>query len=157
MRYRYSHEGLKYTLDEVRGRNDSCIGMIGGCFDLLHANHVQTIAIAKEKCDILVVAINSDLSVRNLKGQERPIIPEEQREFIISSLRDVDYTCVFEKATPCELILKLKPDYFFKGGEYSFKEILEREAVESYGGQVIILPYQNWESTTQIIERIRNG
>ena len=126
-----------------------------GCFDLLHPGHVQYLAEARSLGDILIVALNSDRTVRILKGAGRPILSEGERAQVVSALNAVDYVIVFDQETPRELISRLLPDVLVKGGDWPVDEIVGREEVESAGGRVLSLPYVEGSSTTDIIERIK--
>jgi len=126
-----------------------------GCFDLIHLGHVRYLKEAKNLGDILVVGVNSDESVRRLKGEGRPILPQEARAEIVSSFFFVDYVVIFGEETPEKLISLLKPDIHVKGGDYKEKEIPERRIVESYGGKVVLVDLIEGYSTTSIIEKIK--
>ncbi len=126
-----------------------------GCFDLIHLGHVRYLKQAKNLGDVLVVGVNSDESVRRLKGKGRPILPQEARAEIISSFSFVDYVVIFGEETPEKLISLLKPDIHVKGGDYKGKEIPERRIVESYEGKVILVDLIEGYSTTSIIEKIK--
>lgn len=123
-----------------------------GCFDLLHVGHLRYLQAAKSFGDMLIVAINSDKSTRAIKGDKRPIIPESERAELLSGLECVDYVAIFEQTDPIQTLLKLKPDIHVKGGDYTLDRIIEREAVESYGGKVVIAPYTPKRSTSIIIK-----
>jgi glycerol-3-phosphate cytidylyltransferase len=126
-----------------------------GCFDLIHLGHVRYLKEAKNLGDVLVVGVNSDESVRGLKGEGRPILPQEARAEIVSSFSFVDYVVIFGEKTPEKLISLLKPDIHVKGGDYRKKEIPERRIVESYGGKVVLVDLIEGYSTTSIIEKIK--
>jgi D-beta-D-heptose 7-phosphate kinase/D-beta-D-heptose 1-phosphate adenosyltransferase len=126
-----------------------------GCFDLLHPGHVRYLAEARALGDALVVALNSDRSVRVLKGEGRPILSEEERAEVVAALEAVDYVIIFDEVTPRELIAALLPDVLVKGGDWPLDEIVGRQEVEAAGGKVIALPYVEGSSTTDIIERIK--
>ena len=126
-----------------------------GVFDLLHVGHVRYLAQAQELGDALLVAINSDRTVRELKGPDRPIFDQAERAEILAALRHVDYVTVFDDVSPRSLIAKLLPDVLVKGGDYQLDEIHGREEVESAGGKVISLPFVDGASTTALIERMR--
>jgi rfaE bifunctional protein nucleotidyltransferase chain/domain len=128
-----------------------------GCFDLIHLGHVRYLKEAKSLGDILVVGLNSDSSVKKLKGKGRPILPQEARAEIISSLSSVDYVVIFDEETPERLISLLKPDVHVKGGDYLGKEIPERRLVESYGGKVVLASKVEGYSTTSLIEKIKKN
>jgi len=126
-----------------------------GVFDLLHVGHVRYLAQARELGDALLVAINSDRTVRELKGPDRPIFDQAERAEILAALRHVDYVTVFDDVSPRSLIAKLLPDVLVKGGDYQLDEIHGREEVEAAGGKVISLPFVDGASTTALIERMR--
>ncbi|HKV42381.1 MAG TPA: D-glycero-beta-D-manno-heptose 1-phosphate adenylyltransferase [Blastocatellia bacterium] len=125
-----------------------------GCFDLLHPGHVRYLAEARSLGDVLIVAINSDRSVRANKGAGRPILDEKERVEVLSALEAVSYVTIFDEETPRDLIALLLPDVLVKGGDWPVETIVGREEVEASGGQVLSLPYIQGESTTAIIERI---
>ena len=125
-----------------------------GCFDLLHLGHVRYLSEARALGDALVVALNSDRSVRALKGEGRPILDEQERSEVIAALEAVDYVIVFDEETPLELIAELLPDVLVKGGDWPLDQIIGREEVEAAGGRVISLPYIEGSSTSDIIERV---
>lgn len=126
-----------------------------GCFDILHVGHIRSLKGAKALGDILVVGINSDASVRALKGKERPIVPARERAEIIASLKSVDAVFVFKERDPKKWLGKLKPDIHVKGNDRKMSEIIEREVVEKNGGRVILFPVNKNRSTTNIIRKIR--
>ena len=125
-----------------------------GVFDLLHVGHVRYLAQARELGDALVVAIDSDKTVRELKGPDRPIFDQAERAEILAALRHVDYVTVFDDVSPRSLIGKLLPDVLVKGGDYELDEIHGREEVEAAGGKVISLPFVDGASTTALIEKM---
>ena len=126
-----------------------------GVFDLLHVGHVRYLAEARALGDALVVAINSDRSVRELKGPERPVFEEGERAEILAALRDVDYVVVFDDISPRGAIRSLLPDVLVKGGDYQLDEIHGREEVEAAGGKVISLPFVPGASTTSVLEKMK--
>ena len=125
-----------------------------GVFDLLHVGHVRYLAQARELGDALVVAINSDRTVRELKGPDRPIFNQAERAEILAAMRYVDYVTVFDDISPRSLIAQLLPDVLVKGGDYQLDQIHGREEVEAAGGKVISLPFVEGASTTALIERM---
>ncbi len=125
-----------------------------GVFDILHAGHVDYITKAKAKGDILIVAVNSDSSVKKIKGELRPIVPQNERAFIISSLKPVDYVVIFDEETPYEVIKKIIPDALVKGADWSLENIVGRDIVEANGGKVETIEFVNDSSTTNIIKTI---
>ncbi len=126
-----------------------------GCFDLLHPGHIQLLERARSLGDALIVAINSDASVRGNKGPNRPIIPEAERAEILAALAAVDYVTIFDEATPREIVAALLPDILVKGSDWGPNEIVGREEVEGAGGKVISFPLEPGYSTTGLIDRIR--
>jgi len=126
-----------------------------GVFDLLHVGHVRYLAQARALGDALVVALNSDRAVRELKGPNRPVFEEAERAEIIAAIRHVDYVTIFDDVSPRRLIAALLPDVLVKGGDYQLDEIHGREEVEAAGGKVISLPFVNGASTTALIERMK--
>lgn len=126
-----------------------------GVFDLLHVGHVRYLAEARALGDALVVAINSDRTVRELKGPARPVFDQAERAEILAALRMVDYVTVFDDVSPRSLIAELLPDVLVKGGDYGLDQIHGREEVEAAGGNVISLPFVEGASTTTLIERMR--
>jgi len=124
-----------------------------GCFDILHPGHIDLLTRARQLGDALVVAINSDSSVRRLKGSSRPIFPEDERAEILSALEVVDYVCTFDEDTPLETILTIHPDVLVKGADWVANIVGQRE-VEAWGGRVEALPLVAGQSTTGVIERV---
>ena len=126
-----------------------------GVFDILHVGHVRYLAQARALGDALLVAINSDRTVRELKGEDRPVFNEAERAEILAALRFVDYVMVFDNISPRSLIAELLPDVLVKGGDYQLDQIHGREEVEAAGGNVISLPFVEGASTSQIIGRMK--
>ncbi len=128
-----------------------------GCFDILHRGHAQYLEQAKKLGDILTVGINSDSSIQQLKGKGRPINNQYDRAFMLMSLRFVDHVYTFHETTVTSLILKVKPDIYVKGGDYTLDTLNKEEidAVKSYGGEIKILPILNGYSTTNLINKIK--
>ncbi|MGZ8842679.1 MAG: D-glycero-beta-D-manno-heptose 1-phosphate adenylyltransferase [Pyrinomonadaceae bacterium] len=126
-----------------------------GVFDLLHVGHVRYLAQARELGDALVVAINSDASVRALKGEGRPLMSQHERAEILAALEAVTYVTIFEELSPRSLIAELLPDVLVKGGDYALDQIHGREEVEAAGGRVVNLPFVEGASTSNIIERMK--
>jgi rfaE bifunctional protein nucleotidyltransferase chain/domain len=128
-----------------------------GVFDLLHVGHVRYLQQARALGDALVVAINSDRSVRELKGAGRPLMKESERAEILAGLAAVDYVTIFDDVSPRSLIAELLPDVLVKGGDYTLDQIHGREEVEAAGGQVVSLPFVAGASTSRILERMKNA
>lgn len=137
--------------EQRRGRK---VIFTNGCFDLLHVGHVRYLTQAKLLGDLLVIGVNSDSSVRRLKGPERPVMCEAERMEMLLALKPVDYVFLFDEETPIELIRKIKPDILVKGGDWPVEKIVGADFVQTYGGQVISLPYIEGSSTTNIIEKV---
>jgi rfaE bifunctional protein nucleotidyltransferase chain/domain len=125
-----------------------------GCFDILHAGHVDYLQQAKELGDILIVAVNSDSSVRRIKGASRPVTTEQERMLVLSSLSAVDYVTIFDEDTPFEIISYLIPDILVKGADWPIDNIVGRDIVEKNGGQVKNIKFEIEQSTSQIINKI---
>ena len=125
-----------------------------GCFDLLHPGHVRLLEQARALGDLLVVGVNSDRSVRGLKGEGRPLLPEGERAELLAALAAVDAVTIFDEPTPRELIAALLPDVLVKGGDWSPDEIVGRAEVEGAGGRVVTIPYIEGYSTSALIARI---
>jgi D-beta-D-heptose 7-phosphate kinase/D-beta-D-heptose 1-phosphate adenosyltransferase len=128
-----------------------------GCFDLLHPGHVRCLAEARALGDVLVVAVNSDRSVRGNKGPERPLVSEQDRAEVLAALASVDYVTIFDEPTPRELISRLLPSILVKGADWSPDQVAGREEVEAAGGRVVSIPLASGYSTTSIVQRIRNA
>jgi rfaE bifunctional protein nucleotidyltransferase chain/domain len=137
-------------------RNGKSVVFTNGCFDLLHRGHVHILRQAKAAGDILIVAINSDKSVKSIKGDLRPILPEIDRIELISAMEMVDYVVVFDEPDPYKLIVAIKPAVLAKGGDWSADKIVGGDVVEQSGGRIAVIPYLKGFSTSEIIERIRN-
>jgi rfaE bifunctional protein nucleotidyltransferase chain/domain len=126
-----------------------------GCFDILHVGHARYLAAARALGDALLVAVNSDRSVRRLKGEGRPVMSESERAELLAALASVDFVTVFEEDSPRRLVSEVLPDVLVKGGDYALDEIHGREEVEAAGGRVLALPFVEGASTTNIIERVK--
>jgi len=131
------------------------VAFTNGCFDLLHPGHVSLLESARAEGDALIVAINSDASVRTLKGPSRPVIPEAERAEVLLGLDAVDAVVVYDEPTPLRVIEALLPDVLVKGADWALEEIVGREEVEAAGGRVVRVPLVEGCSTTKILERIR--
>jgi D-beta-D-heptose 7-phosphate kinase/D-beta-D-heptose 1-phosphate adenosyltransferase len=146
-------EDLLERVGELRQRRKKIV-FTNGCFDILHPGHVSYLQKARQLGDALIVGINSDRSVRELKGELRPILTQEERCQLLSGLESVNFITIFNESTPRELIRTLLPDVLVKGGDWGVEEIVGREAVETAGGRVVSLPYEIGHSSSGIIERI---
>ena len=128
-----------------------------GCFDLLHPGHVRSLDRGRSLGDLLVVGINSDASVRALKGPGRPVVSERERAEVLAALESVDFVVIFDESTPRELIASLLPDVLVKGADWGAGAIVGREEVEAHGGKVISIPLEPGYSTSNILEKIRTA
>lgn len=145
-------------------KNRKKVVFTNGCFDILHKGHIKLFKKAKSLGDVLVVAINSDSSVRKIKGPKRPINSAENRAFVLSAISYIDFITIFREATPAQIIKKLSPDVIVKGGDWKKEEIVGKDLVESKGGKVYSIPLakestksKNVCSTSNIIKSIRNS
>jgi rfaE bifunctional protein nucleotidyltransferase chain/domain len=136
-------------------RNGKRVVFTNGCFDLLHPGHVHTLEAARAFGDVLIVGLNSDESVRTLKGPGRPLIPAAERAEILASLECVDAVLIFDDLTPQKVIAALLPDVLVKGGDWPGNQIVGREEVEAAGGQVVLVDVVQGYSTTEILKKIR--
>lgn len=150
-----TREELKEILTAHQQAGEKIV-FTNGCYDILHVGHVRYLEEAKKYGDILVVAVNSDRSVKQIKGENRPLIPEDERAEVLSALGCIDYVVIFDETDPQEIISFLKPDVLVKGGDWTLETIIGREIVEASGGKVISLPYIEAPSasTSKIIKRI---
>lgn len=149
------HEQLAKELSAARANRK--VVFTNGCFDLLHVGHVTYLQQARALGDLLVVALNSDSSVRKLKGVTRPLQSEEDRAKIMAALGCVDFVTVFSEETPESLIRLVKPDVLVKGGDWKVENIVGGPFVQSYGGSVTSLPFVPGRSTSKIVEKIMNS
>jgi D-beta-D-heptose 7-phosphate kinase/D-beta-D-heptose 1-phosphate adenosyltransferase len=143
------------TILSKHRREGKKIVFTNGCFDLFHTGHLELLRQAKELGDVLIVGVNSQDSVRRIKGDGRPFIPESERANIVAAIDYVDYVVVFSEDTPLELVRLIKPDVLVKGGDYSPEEVVGRDLVEGYGGRVSIVPLVEGVSTSLLIDKIR--
>jgi D-glycero-beta-D-manno-heptose 1-phosphate adenylyltransferase len=128
-----------------------------GCFDLLHPGHVRCLAGARALGDLLVVAVNSDRSVRGGKGPERPLVPQQDRAEVLAALASVDYVTIFDEPTPRQLIARVLPNILVKGADWAHNEVVGREEVEAAGGRVVSIPLTPGYSTTSLVQKIRKA
>jgi rfaE bifunctional protein nucleotidyltransferase chain/domain len=147
---------LKEKLDALR-REGKKIAFTNGCFDILHVGHVRYLREAKKTANVLVLALNSDASVQSIKGEKRPLVPEEERAEILAALEFIDFVTIFGEITPLELINYLKPDILIKGGDWPEDKVVGRDDVKKWGGRVIIIPEVEGKSTTNIVEKIKRA
>jgi len=138
-------------------RNGRRVVFTNGCFDLLHPGHIRSLELARALGDALIVGLNSDASVRQLKGEGRPVIPDRERAEILSALESVDAVVIFDDLTPREVISRLLPDVLVKGGDWPGDQIVGREEVEAAGGRVVSVPVVPSYSTSAMLKKIRDG
>ncbi len=150
------------TMDELKPivsgakRAGKKVALANGCFDLLHVGHIRYLKGAKEIADLLVVGINSDNSVRRLKGNSRPYIGEQERMLLIAAIEYVDYVVLFDAVRVDDLLLALKPDFHAKGTDYTESTVPEKDIVQSYGGRVIITGDPKEHSSTNVVAKIKS-
>lgn len=130
------------------------IGFTNGCFDIVHVGHVAVLEFARAACDALVIGVNSDASVKRLKGSARPINSEQDRALVLAALQAADLVCIFEDDTPLELIRRIRPDVLVKGGDYTLAQIVGAEDVIAWGGEVLTCPIVAGKSTTATVAAI---
>ena len=145
---------LRFGRDKRNGRR---VVFTNGCFDLLHPGHIRNLEQARELGDALIVGLNSDASVRQLKGEGRPVIAERERAEILAALECVDAVIIFDELTPHKVIARLLPDVLVKGGNWPVDQIVGREEVEASGGVVMTVPVVPGYSTSDILRKIREG
>ncbi|MBP5535747.1 MAG: D-glycero-beta-D-manno-heptose 1-phosphate adenylyltransferase [Bacteroidales bacterium] len=147
------------TADDLAGRlavaRPRCVAFTNGCFDILHQGHLNYLARSRSMADMLVVGLNSDASVRRLKGEGRPVNDERSRALMLASLEAVDYVVLFEEDTPYNLIKAVQPDLLVKGGDYDPSAIVGHDIVEARGGRVVALDFIPGFSTTNIINKLK--
>ena len=144
---------LKEIREELKAKGKK-VGFTSGVFDLLHAGHAEYLEVAKSKCDVLIVGVNTDSSVKQNKGPSRPIVTEGYRAFLVAALESVDYVFTFGEKNNNKNIEELKPDFYIKAGDYTPEKLSSAPLVKSYGGEIIIVPFKSGLSSTSIIEKI---
>lgn len=149
----YKHNELATIIQHLKSEGNVVV-TTNGCFDVLHLGHLRYLQAARQLGDLLVVAINSDSSVRELKGENRPLVPQDERAEMLAGLECVDYVVIFPELTPIELLNELKPNIHVKGGDYKLEQLVERDVVEANGGKVIVGLNVPGKSTTNLIEVI---
>lgn len=151
-----TREELVRIRSRLREQNRRVV-FTNGCFDIIHRGHVEYLTKAKAMGDVLVVGLNSDASVRRLKGPSRPVVAQDDRAVVIAALGVVDYVCLFDEDTPFELISAVVPDVLVKGADWPIDKVVGRDIVEAAGGTVQTIEFVPDRSTTSIIERIRSS
>ena len=149
----YHRSELASILQHLKTDGETVV-TTNGCFDVLHLGHLRYLQAARQLGDLLVVAVNSDSSVRQLKGENRPLVPEAERAEMLAGLACVDYVVIFPELTPIDLLSELKPSIHVKGGDYKLEQLIEREVVEANGGKVIVGLNVPGKSTTNLIQVI---
>ena len=149
----YHRSELAFILQQLR-TNGKTVVTTNGCFDVLHLGHLRYLQAARQLGDLLVVAVNSDSSVRQLKGENRPLVPEAERAEMLAGLACVDYVVTFPELTPIDLLSELKPSIHVKGGDYKLEQLIERDVVEANGGKVVVGLNVPGKSTTNLIQVI---
>ena len=145
---------LKNELDAL-GKKGKKIAFTNGCFDILHIGHVRYLREAKKTADILVLALNSDASVKKIKGEKRPLVPQNDRAEIMAALEFIDFVTIFDETTPLELINLLKPDVLIKGGDWAEDKVVGRDEIKKWGGKLTLIPEIKGKSTTSIVDKIK--
>ncbi|MFZ1281537.1 MAG: D-glycero-beta-D-manno-heptose 1-phosphate adenylyltransferase [Ignavibacteriaceae bacterium] len=149
-----SNKEIKEIREQLKKQNKKVV-FTNGCFDLIHSGHVDYLVKAKEMGDVLILALNTDESIKRIKGDKRPILKQDERAFIVSNLKPVDYVTFFNEDTPAEIISELIPDILVKGADWSIDKIIGREIVEANGGEVKTIKFVNDQSTSNIIKIIK--
>lgn len=138
-------------------KQDLRVGFTNGCFDILHPGHVRVLTQARATCDRLIVGLNSDASVKRLKGEGRPVQNERARAEVLAALEAVDLVAIFEDDTPLDLITRIRPSVLVKGGDYTREQVVGHEIVEAHGGEVVLVDILEGFSTTSLVKRAREG
>ncbi|HEV2720266.1 MAG TPA: adenylyltransferase/cytidyltransferase family protein [Thermoanaerobaculia bacterium] len=149
-----SEKALELALAKERARGHT-IAFANGCFDVLHVGHVRYLQDAKKEADVLVVGVNGDASVRELKGEGRPVMPAGERAEIIAAIEGVDYVTIFDERSPSRLLGVLQPDVHCKGTDYTPDSVPERDVVQAYGGRVAIVGDPKEHSTSELLKKLR--
>lgn len=148
-----SLEELKGIIGTAKSQGKKIV-TTNGCFDILHVGHIRYLKEAKKLGDILIVAINSDDSVRKIKGDKRPLVSQNERAEILSALECVDYVLIFDELNPIRFLTELRPDIHVKGGDYTPDRVIERQALEDIGAKLYLIPGADGKSTSNLIELI---
>lgn len=149
-----SEKALELALQKERARGHT-IAFANGCFDVLHVGHIRYLQDAKKQADVLVVGVNGDASVRELKGEGRPVMPANERAEIIAAIEGVDYVTVFDERSPARLLGVLQPDVQCKGTDYTPDSVPERDVVRAYGGRVAIVGDPKEHSTSELLKKLQ--
>ncbi len=151
----YLREKLSKIVEDLK-KQGKIIGFANGCFDIIHVGHIRYLKDAKSNCDFLIVALNTDESVKRLKGEGRPLTPLNERLEIMEAIEYVDYLTYFDEDTVEKTLRILKPDIQFKGTDYTVETVPERRVMEELGGRVMIVGDPKDHSTTEIVEKLKN-
>ncbi len=157
LKKRFKICSLNNLIQELKKKKIKEIGFTNGCFDLLHTGHIDYLQKSRNKCDFLILGLNSDASTKKLKGKSRPILSEEDRSEILAQFDFIDRIVIFSDLTPLKLINKIKPNYIFKGDDYKLNEVVGAREIRKWGGKVVLIKCKKDKSTSKIIERIKNG
>ena len=152
----YTLSDLKTQIEQWKSAKEKIV-FTNGCFDILHKGHLEVLAKTADLGNRLIIGLNSDSSIKNLKGGNRPIVDENSRAILLAALSFVDAVVLFSEQTPLNLIAEIKPDILAKGGDYKITEIVGHEVVQQNGGEVITIPLIEGFSSTNIIDKIQNG
>jgi len=155
MKIVYTREEIKSIRIRLKQENKKVV-FTNGCFDLIHAGHVDYLIKAKEMGDAMILALNTDDSIRRIKGEKRPILKQDERAFIVGNLKPVDYVTFFDEDTPQQIIKDIVPDVLVKGADWAIEKIVGRDIVESNGGEVKTIKFVNDQSTSNIIKIIKD-
>lgn len=147
-------ENLDNIIKKLKSENRKIV-FTNGCFDILHAGHVRYLKESKKFGDILIVGLNSDISVKKIKGESRPINPEMDRAEVLAGLEAVNYIVLFDETSPVKLLEEIKPDIYTKGADYTVETLPEAKTVLSYGGKIEFIKFLEGRSTTKIIDKIK--
>lgn len=147
-------ENLDNIIKKLKSENKKIV-FTNGCFDILHAGHVRYLKESKKFGDILIVGLNSDISVKKIKGETRPINPEMDRAEVLAGLEAVNYIVLFDETSPVKLLEEIKPDIYTKGADYTVETLPEAKTVLSYGGKIEFIKFLEGRSTTKIIDKIK--
>ncbi|MCE5304925.1 MAG: D-glycero-beta-D-manno-heptose 1-phosphate adenylyltransferase [Chloroherpetonaceae bacterium] len=149
-----SRENISKIATELQEQGKTIV-FTNGCFDIIHLGHIYYLSEAKKLGDYLIIGLNTDSSVKKLKGPERPINSEQDRAMVLDALKSVDFVVLFDEDTPLELIREISPNILVKGGDYKADEIVGADFMKQHNGKVVIIPYLQGKSTTKIIEKIK--
>ncbi|MAI29945.1 MAG: bifunctional heptose 7-phosphate kinase/heptose 1-phosphate adenyltransferase [Rickettsiales bacterium] len=148
---------LNQLIEQIKMNRYKRIGFTNGCFDLIHQGHIDYLKKSSEKCDFFILALNSDSSVKKIKGLSRPIISQSERSEILAHYDFIDRIIIFNEKTPLNIIKKIKPQFLFKGDDYKISQVVGAKEIKDWGGKVILIKCMKGKSTSKIIERIKDG